>query len=705
MNRKTQHKWILVVGISMLMIGYSYGQQRQARNTDTLREAVRRLEATRIDDKPDLLQMLHKRTLLSAYNKLQESMRADIALLEEMKTNAAAVGADTDKEIAHQLQKMNGERTSTSEKIQILTAHLQDIVAPTGRTESAAASVAATSVAAVADGNTAATTTTTAPHISPVVFSRPRSAASLSGADTTPVGSETSAISTSAVAAPTPTPSPTSAVLCGQLKLASLTQTFSVIKSDSRLVETQKRANQLDVQRSTLADNCQTDGKTSKDVPLTPGTQKDAVVDTLKTLLNELKKIDDAPRGRDENYYGPKFKSLSRETIRKQILLLQEYIGNVTVYIEDNSGNLIATPMTNADGNFEVTILPKDGKFASYYLVSTEADNQHTKRKIVIEGNKSLRVNIPIEDRPVSLLTRAVVGYEQSGAASARREQDYFFDLFVSSTFPLSQKINPDFGERFRTWGAYRIASIPQSGESSLGAFASGFSTNVSGLRVRDVARVFDFLGGVEYRLTGNDALLPSFARDTRQKFSVSLIASFGAVTPTSPLDSITTFRVSPDAPGLPPAARGKEFVAFVQSDRDRFFRQYYGGARIQGFFFTKHNMPIQRFPLQLDMTIGQSEFVTAGRLRGAVTRFDGYFPLPYNQLSFLNLYGTAQLRLTRANTGIPLVLQLAPDGTTVPAANVALVELPQPNRDFYKIGVGIDFIEFVKKISQATGK
>jgi hypothetical protein len=149
----------------------------------------------------------------------------------------------------------------------------------------------------------------------------------------------------------------------------------------------------------------------------------------------------------------------------------------------------------------------------------------------------------------------------------------------------------------------------------------------------------------------------------------------------------------------LPEGAADKEFVSFIQSDRDRFFRQYYVGLRMQTFFFNLFNMPIQRFPTQLDIAIGQNEFVTGGRLRGPVVRIDGFVPLPYDRLKFITLFGTAMLRPGRATIGVPLVLQAAPDGTPVPAPNVFLVALPQPNRDYYRVGFGIDLVSLIQKM------
>jgi hypothetical protein len=37
--------------------------------------------------------------------------------------------------------------------------------------------------------------------------------------------------------------------------------------------------------------------------------------------------------------------------------------------------------------------------------------------------------------------------------------------------------------------------------------------------------------------------------------------------------------------------------------------------------------------------------------------------------------------------------------------ANVALIALPQPNRDYYRVGFGLDFISFVQKMRDALSK
>jgi hypothetical protein len=500
--------------------------------------------------------------------------------------------------------------------------------------------------------------------------------------------------------------------------------------------------------RSQLTDDCEIDTSVNRD-----GLQRTAAIDLLRVLLLRLdSKLDPKPEDinrtalRNETAYllestttepdikakaqsirapvtpsgqngqgedkdvsvyarldkSSAFASLSADTIRKQIVLLEQYLGNVEVQLSHN-GKVIDQTFTDRDGNFVFTIPQPASDDDKEYTISTEGDENFTTRSFTKQAltGKKLRVNLDIEDRPVSLLARSLVGYDQSGAAASKREFTYFFDFYVSKSFPFKQVINPDFGERLRLWGDFRINSVPQTADATIADFAgTGFATGLQSLQVNQAARVFETLGGIEYRLTGNNALLPSFDRQTKQKFSLSLIGAFGFVTPIDQSTSTPTiFKVFDAAPGLPPEAKGKEFVAFIPTDRDRFFRQYYAGLRVQTFFFNKYNVPLQRFPAQFDMTVGQNEFVTGGRLHGPVLRMEGFFPLPYDKLKFINLFATAQMIPGRPNITTPLRLLEAPAGTTFPASNVLLIGVPQPNRDHYRIGIAFDAIPLLRRL------
>jgi hypothetical protein len=157
----------------------------------------------------------------------------------------------------------------------------------------------------------------------------------------------------------------------------------------------------------------------------------------------------------------------------------------------------------------------------------------------------------------------------------------------------------------------------------------------------------------------------------------------------------------------LPKEAEGKDFIAFVSPDRDRFFRQFYAGLRARTWYFDSRNddIPLNRYPASLDITFGQNESITGGRLRGGVFRLEGFYPLPYEGLKFINIFGTAMMKLSRTRITNPLILTPAPAGTTVPAPNAVIVTVPQMNRDYFRIGIGIDFVSLIKSfgIGQKT--
>lgn len=451
------------------------------------------------------------------------------------------------------------------------------------------------------------------------------------------------------------------------------------------------------------------------------GMEKQAAVDLLTYVRNDKQLL-----AMFESH-ASRYPHLSKDTLEKLILMLNSYIDNVAVRVKKGD-DVVATAFTDKGGEYEVTLAKDEDN--KVYVFSTEADNHLTRREVVINdgslaclpakknGNRirwhdeedidcrDFKVNLLIEDRPVSLLTRAVVGYQQAGAASADFEQSYFFDLFVSQTFPFLQKINPDFGERWRVWGAIRSISAPQSGNVTIGGLANNLVTNISNLKANEAARVFDYLGGVEVRLPrfSNNSLLPSFDRDTKQKFSLSFIASFGFETPTNPAQTVKTFKISDqfrtefEKTGGGAGLSGKDFVAFAQSDRDRFFRQYYAGVRMQTFYFNRHNEPMQRFPAQLDLQFGVNEYVTAGRVRGGVIRLDGYYPLPYENLKFINLFGTAIIKPVRSKVTNTLILEPVEDEKRFDP-RTAILPISQFNRDYYRFGVGIDFVSFMGKL------
>jgi len=352
-----------------------------------------------------------------------------------------------------------------------------------------------------------------------------------------------------------------------------------------------------------------------------------------------------------------------------------------------------AKTITSDTGNYTLSL--EDGD----YIISATVGDFRTEEPITVTGGP-VKKNLKLLVRPLGEYSRAIVGFEQAAASAASSTQKFFFDLTLSAPLPFG-KADPYFGRPVRLWGTARVTSVPQQINSGVATFAAGFAQQVGNLKVNEIAQGIEFLAGTEIRLTKRMSLFGSFDGSTTNRFTISLIAGAGAITPVNPKTTLEIFKVFAGAPGLPPIPAGKDFIAFVSPDRDRFFRQYYGGVRLQTYYFNYWNpdIPLKRFPAVLDITFGQNEAVTGGRLRGGVLRLEGFYPLPYEGLKFINIFGTALMRLTRTQITNPLILEPAPTGTTVPAPNVFIQTVPQINRDYYRIGVGIDFMSLINRL------
>ena len=213
-------------------------------------------------------------------------------------------------------------------------------------------------------------------------------------------------------------------------------------------------------------------------------------------------------------------------------------------------------------------------------------------------------------------IARVVVGLEQTAAGSAAPVQKAAVSLFF--TEPLTARLG--------TWGDLRLSSIPVEVQSTLATLPADAGKIAASLPLNQLVRSGEFLVGVSYRVSGGQG----------RWSSLMLIASQGATMPLVP-------------------------------NQDRFFRQYYGGVRVQS---------TQRTHI-VDVTVGQNEAITGGRFRGTVLRVDSFYALPLTPGNFLYLFGTAMVRASPRAPGA------ASDG----------------GRDSYRIGVGVDFFQMLKAL------
>ena len=303
---------------------------------------------------------------------------------------------------------------------------------------------------------------------------------------------------------------------------------------------------------------------------------------------------------------------------------------------------------------------------------------------------------------------RTVVGFEQAAASSAQTARKYFFNLFLSVPLPLG--LNKDFsneiGPRFRVWGDIRITSVPQQIQSSIKVFATEFYNKVSDLKVNEVAQGAEFNAGIE-------CFIGTLPQGKKTIHTFSLITSLGCATPLNPRDTVQIFRVTPELKALYASDSSinfsdKDYVAFVKPERDRFYRQYAFGIRIktydQPIIDSKNaNTTIFKSPAMFDLTFGFNDMATGGRMGmgNLVFRLEGFLPLKITNEITLYLFGTAILKTSHTKISYPIILEEAPSDIKCPAPNVVQIHDPDLNRDYYRIGVGVDFSGLFKGVGK----
>jgi hypothetical protein len=101
-----------------------------------------------------------------------------------------------------------------------------------------------------------------------------------------------------------------------------------------------------------------------------------------------------------------------------------------------------------------------------------------------------------------------------------------------------------------------------------------------------------------------------------------------------------------------------------------------------------------------LDVTFGQSEAVTGGKLHKFVVGLDGFYVLPFPaKYRFLYLFGSAKFKVGGPKTiKTPFLLDTSASSVKVTDANVFIADPIPSNRDVYRIGFGVDLFELFPK-------
>lgn len=353
-------------------------------------------------------------------------------------------------------------------------------------------------------------------------------------------------------------------------------------------------------------------------------------------------------------------------------------------------------------------------------------------------GSGLLVATIPSNSRN----TRVVAGMEQVGASSASSQTNPFLDLFFNGPLRFHLRKDCDKDDKkdckkddeapqlaqVSTWGQIRLSTTPEQ-IGAVGAFPSNLVNSVSQAgKTTDLIQSFDFLAGMDFKLFSSNGVFPSLIPGVNQKTVVYFAGGFGAISPLSSRKEQAQIYQVPVAGSLqrklfderfPEAAANADakYIAFVFPERDRFLKQWYVGFRVKTFHCEDPDCKhlANRFPGVFDLMFGQNEAVTGGRWDSDVTddngkllgrksayvfRFDGTFPLPIKQASFLYLYGSAMMKMGGGGVKIttPLFLDAAPGDVLVTNKSVFVTPTLQLDRDYYKIGVGVNLSDLFNR-------
>jgi hypothetical protein len=178
-------------------------------------------------------------------------------------------------------------------------------------------------------------------------------------------------------------------------------------------------------------------------------------------------------------------------------------------------------------------------------------------------------------------------------------------------------------------------------------------------------------------------------------------------------------FVLAPDSPLRTqfnvPADGNFSNIAFVDRERSRFFRKYYAGIRLKTYHFSdlvkgdlcdKDDDPehceglYNLFPGVIDLTVGQDEQVTGGHLSGWLFRLDAVYPLPFAPA--FSIFGSVNSAFQKNHSTNPVILP-ATSQTPLSDPSVFIVNVDPRSRDVYRIGLGVDILQIIKKATAGS--
>jgi hypothetical protein len=419
----------------------------------------------------------------------------------------------------------------------------------------------------------------------------------------------------------------------------------------------------------------------------------------------------------------------------------------------DEGGSPVKSITSNADGSFTANLV--NALKAESYVYVTEVATPGSGAVPLTQVSKALKVNQPFSK--TAPLGAAVAGLDVTGAASTNSTAVFLamglVDIPLMNRTPggKSDKDTAKAGDmpskdiadaKFWLTGDIKLSGMAQPGALSSSqaseAGLAGYLATALTATPDSIVKSIDTSGGFGWSPKFWTWHVPVGTFDVGDYtsahltapetfVSLSLVASGGAITPLSakqaspPVYYLTSqilqylqnnpnLQVSQTIPSTCMPASGATptcYVAFVPSDRSRFYRNYNAGLRLK-FYPGDYDDNSYRFPGMVDVMVGQNEYVTRGRLSGWVLHTGGVMPVP--KLDGVYIFGSMDVEAAKnGQENAQLVLSTPPStaNVTYTSPSVYDVTVPEPNRDKYSIGFAIDiahlYTAYKNKLTQAA--
>jgi len=269
------------------------------------------------------------------------------------------------------------------------------------------------------------------------------------------------------------------------------------------------------------------------------------------------------------------------------------------------------------------------------------------------------------------------------------------------------------FGSPWRYWISAGLLSTSAAATSANVSALTGTTGGLTGLSYQSVES-FALDTGVSRRIwqTGFDLNgVPQGLSDT----AVELIAGGGFTTPvnsaTPPPVQVYCTEPSQPNPGCPalsgpsapttPLPAGDQYLVVHPPIRTSFFSNWAAGFRFETFY-ENHSSSFQ--PAITDITIGQDQAVTDGKLGRAVFHFEGFWPLPSPANTIFLIFG-GSVRVPGSNIGFQPVTNynytpVSISNYTGPLTGPGFVQNIAPiyAADNFRVGVAVNVVALVSK-------